>query len=91
MATTKGMVYVGIDVSKEKFDVCCVDEGGEKKFGSTFPMDSDGFKLFLRKLGAVAGRKKSVLIGMESTVHGVRSCILHKSCKYGTNKSWPGH
>ena len=67
MARARGKVYVGIDVSKEKFDACCVDEGGERKFVATFSMDSDGFRLFLRKLASVIEGKKTVLIGMEST------------------------
>ena len=33
MANTPGFkLFVGIDVSKEKFDVCCIDDTGEKLF-----------------------------------------------------------
>jgi transposase len=67
MAKTKGMVYVGIDVSKEKFDVCCVDERGNKKFVVAYTMDHEGFRSFLKELATVSEGKKSVLIGMEST------------------------
>lgn len=56
--------FVGLDVSKEKFDACCIGEKGEKVFTVTCSMDREGFeKLILR----LPQDKTSFLLGMEST------------------------
>jgi transposase len=56
--------FVGVDVSKEKFDACCIEEQGEKVFSQTYPMDRGGFdKLIVR----LPKDKASFLVGMEST------------------------
>ncbi len=55
---------IGVDVSKEKFDVCCIGEQEEKIFSLTCSMDREGFeKLALR----LPTDKSSFLLGMEST------------------------
>ncbi len=59
--------FVGIDVSKEKFDVCCVDGTGEKLFRLSTDMRRSGFEELKKKLFSVAGTRDSVVIGMEST------------------------
>ena len=57
------MLFVGIDVSKDKFDACGIGEGGKKVFSLTSPMDRNGFeKLVLHLKG-----KHSSLLGLEST------------------------
>jgi transposase len=56
--------FVGIDVSKEKFDVCCIGEKGEKVFTLTCSMDQEGFEKLIAQLPE---DKTSFLLGMEST------------------------
>ena len=42
-------LYVGIDVSKEKFDACGIGDEGKKMFSLSCPMNREGFdKLILR-------------------------------------------
>jgi len=55
---------VGVDVSKEKFDACCIDEQGEKLFSLTCSMNREGFEKFI---GRLPKGKSSFLVGMEST------------------------
>ena len=58
-------MYVGIDVSKEKFDACGIGDEGKKLFSLSCSMNRDGFDKFvmqLTKMNAV-----SLLVGMEST------------------------
>lgn len=63
------MVYVGIDVSKEKFDVMAIDNKATRLISpKEFQQNSDGFDLFdeeLRKLSAGG----NVKIGIESSGH----------------------
>jgi len=56
--------FVGIDVSKEKFDACCIGEQGEKVFSLACTMSRQGFENFSLRLPA---DKTSLLLGMEST------------------------
>jgi transposase len=56
--------FVGVDISKDKFDVCCITSQDEKVFSLTCPMDRQGFEKLILKLPA---DKTSLLIGMEST------------------------
>ncbi len=57
--------FVGIDVSKEKFDACGIGDDGTKVFSVTCPMNREGFdKLVLR---LPTGETASLLFGMEST------------------------
>ena len=68
MANTPGFkLFVGIDVSKEKFDVCCIDDTGEKLFRLSTEMIRSGFEGLIKKLASYAGSRDSVVIGMEST------------------------
>jgi transposase len=60
-------LFVGIDVSKEKFDVCCMDSTGEKLFRLSTEMKRSGFEELNKKLSSVGGSRESVVIGMEST------------------------
>jgi len=57
-------MFVGIDVSKDKFDACGIGEEGEKVFSLTATMDRKGFEQLTFHLK----RKKSfLLLGLEST------------------------
>ncbi len=56
--------FIGVDVSKEKFDACCIEEQGEKVFSLTCSMDRGGFEKFIVQLPT---DKASFLLGMEST------------------------
>ena len=56
-------LFVGIDVSKEKFDACGIGDEGKKKFSVCCSMNREGFeKLILHLPEGVP-----LLIGMEST------------------------
>ena len=57
--------YVGIDVSKDKFDACGITGEEIKLFQFSAAMDMKGFGKLKGHLGAVS--VSSVLIGMEST------------------------
>lgn len=59
--------FVGIDVSKEKFDVCCIDDAGEKLFRLSTEMIRSGFEELIKQLTKVADSRDSLVIGMEST------------------------
>jgi len=68
MGNTPGFkFFVGIDVSKEKFDVCCMDGTGEKLFRLSTEMRRSGFEELTKKLSSVSGSRDSIVIGMEST------------------------
>jgi len=56
--------FVGIDVSKEKFDACGIGEQEEKIFSMTCSMNRVGFEKFIVQLPT---DKTSFLLGMEST------------------------
>ena len=58
-------MYVGIDVSKEKFDVCAIGDEGNKLFSLACPMNREGFDKLVTRLAAVS--TASLLLGMEST------------------------
>lgn len=58
-------VFVGIDISKESFSACAISSPQDVIFEEKFPMDSHGFKAFIRKLAAFP--KNSILIGKESS------------------------
>jgi transposase len=57
--------FVGIDVSKDKFDACGIREDGAKLFQFSATMDRNGFEKLKSHLSSVP--MGSVLIGMEST------------------------
>lgn len=72
---------VGIDVSKEKFDACCIGEGGEKIFSVSCPMDRSGFDKLVLQLPT---DKTSFLLGMEST-----ACYHMPLFSYLTARDYP--
>ena len=60
-------IFLGIDISKEKFDACCLGSDGGRLFRITASMNRSGFDELLAKISSTAGHKESILIGMEST------------------------
>jgi transposase len=58
-------LFVGIDVSKEKFDACGIGEQGKKAFSLSCSMNREGFDKLILQLPAVG--TASLLFGMEST------------------------
>ena len=64
------MVYVGIDVAKDKHDCYIVNSDGEvlaEVF--TISNDQDGFSLLFQKLQSVAPDLSNVKVGLEATGH----------------------
>ncbi|MFQ6609113.1 MAG: IS110 family transposase [Fidelibacterota bacterium] len=59
----ENMVYVGIDVSKDKFDYAAVDSQGTLVNKDSLPMNREGFN----KLGQLFKQFDSVCVGFEST------------------------
>jgi transposase len=70
MAKAHGRVsfqrFLGIDISKETFDACCIGTGGEKLFQISASMDRVGCDELLGRLSR-AGAARTIIIGMEST------------------------
>ena len=64
------MIYVGIDVAKDKHDCHIVREDGEILLDNyTFQNDSEGFSAFRETVKRVRRRKEDVKIGLEHTGH----------------------
>ena len=59
--------FLGIDVSKETFDACCIPSHGERLFNLSASMDRRGFEELIRQLSSLSIPQDSVLVGMEST------------------------
>jgi transposase len=59
--------FLGIDVSKETFDACCIPSHGERVFNLSASMDRKGFEELIKQLSTLSIPQESVLVGMEST------------------------
>jgi transposase len=59
--------FLGIDVSKETFDACCIPSHGDRLFSLSASMDRKGFEELIKQVSALAMPQESVLVGMEST------------------------
>jgi transposase len=59
--------FLGIDVSKETFDACCINLKGERLFSLSTSMNRKGFEELIRQLSGLSISQDSVLVGMEST------------------------
>ena len=59
--------FLGIDVSEETFDACCISRQGERLFSMSTSMDRRGFEELINQLCSVSVAQESVLVGMEST------------------------
>ena len=64
------MIYVGIDVSKDKHDCTIVSSEGEV-LADVFTVQNnlDGFKLLLQRIKSVAPDLSKVKVGLEATGH----------------------
>jgi hypothetical protein len=51
--------FVGIDASKEQFDVCCVGGTGERLFRLSTDMNRTGFNEITKKLSVILTFNKS--------------------------------
>lgn len=76
------MIYVGIDVSKDKHDCCIVHSDGKILADvSTIQNNMDGFKLLFQRLKSVAPDLSKVKVGLEATGHcsyNILSFLLDK-------------
>ena len=64
------MVYLGIDVAKDKHDCYIVNSDGEILANVfTIPNDQTGFNLLLQRLKSVAPDLSKVKVGLEATGH----------------------
>ncbi len=64
------MIYVGIDVAKDKHDCFITNSDGEVLFKSfTIPNNKEGFDLLYQKLSSVADDFSKVKVGLEATGH----------------------
>jgi len=59
--------FLGIDISKEKFDACCIGSNGDKRFRMSASMSREGFEEVLMKVSSITKDKETIIIGMEST------------------------
>ena len=64
------MIYVGIDVSKDKHDCTIVSSDGEV-LANVFTIQNnlDGFKLLFQRIRSVAPNLTKVKVGLEATGH----------------------
>lgn len=65
--TERFRCFLGIDVSKETFDGCCINMKGEKLFSLSTSMNRKGFEELIKELSGLSVSQESVLVGMEST------------------------
>jgi transposase len=59
--------FLGVDISKDKFDAYCIDMNGEKQFYLSCSMDRTGFEKLVSRMESLSMPRESLLIGMEST------------------------
>ena len=64
------MIYVGIDVAKDKHDCCILSSDGTKLFPIfTFPNNRGGFNELFEKIFAVSNSLSEIKVGLEATGH----------------------
>ncbi len=59
--------FLGIDVSKETFDACCINSKGERVFSLSTSMNRKGFEELIKQFSSLSVPQESLLVGMEST------------------------
>ena len=59
--------FLGVDVSKETFDACCINSKGERVFSLSTSMNRKGFEELIKQLSSLSIPQESLLVGMEST------------------------
>ena len=64
------MIYVGIDVAKDKHDCFITNSDGEVLFKSfTIPNNREGFETLFQRIGSVSDDLTKVKVGLEATGH----------------------
>ncbi len=64
------MIYVGIDVAKDKHDCCILDANAEKLFPTfTIQNNQTGFGELYERLNSVTGDNSEIKVGLEATGH----------------------
>ena len=64
------MIYVGIDVAKDKHDCFITNSDGEVLFKSfTIPNNRDGFETLFQRIISVSDDLNKVKVGLEATGH----------------------
>lgn len=64
------MIYVGIDVAKDKHDCFITDSDGEVLFSAfTFPNNREGFDTLFQRIISVSDDLSKVKVGLEATGH----------------------
>ena len=64
------MIYVGIDVAKDKHDCFITNSDGEVLFKSfTIPNNREGFETLFQKVQSVSDDLTKVKVGLEATGH----------------------
>ena len=64
------MIYVGIDVAKDKHDCCILGSDGEILFSPfSFPNNWQGFDELYEKIGSLTSDLSKVKVGLEATGH----------------------
>lgn len=64
------MIYVGIDVAKDKHDCFITNQDGEMLFKPfTIPNNREGFETLFQKIESVAKNLSKVKVGLEATGH----------------------
>jgi hypothetical protein len=56
-------LFLGIDISKEKFDACCIGSNGDKRFRMSASMSREGFEEVLMKVSSITKDKETIIIG----------------------------
>ena len=64
------MIYVGIDVAKDKHDCFITNSDGEVLFKSfTIPNNREGFETLFQRIKSVSNDLVKVKVGLEATGH----------------------
>ncbi len=78
------MIYVGIDVAKDKHDCFITNSDGEVLFKSfTISNNREGFKTLFQRIGSVSDDLNKVKVGLEATGHysyNLLGFLLDKGC-----------
>ena len=62
------MIYVGIDVAKDKHDCCILGSNGDVLFPPfTFPNSLQGFDLLYERIGSLTSDLSKIKVGLEAT------------------------
>ena len=76
------MIYVGIDVAKDKHDCFITNSDGEALFKSfTIPNNRKGFETLFQKVQSVSDDLTKVKVGLEAHTSGsINRTLVQKHC-----------